>query len=110
MNNITRGPCAKQVVTATVITKNGEEFKSTNWCHNPQEVCPRLGMPSGEGYELCRDVCKQEGHAGVNAINLARDKSQGAILLLEGHTYACDNCKNYAKQHGIVDITIKMGD
>ena len=49
--------CAKQVVGAFAIVDN-VLYVGTNECLNPQKVCPREGMKTGEGYELCRDVCK----------------------------------------------------
>lgn len=102
------GPCAKQVVKATVVCKNGTHFSSTNYCKNPQAVCPReiAGFKSGEGYSLCKTVCQQVGHAEQNAIAFAGKKSKDATLFLEGHTYACDGCKKAAKQAGIKQIVV----
>lgn len=104
----TQGPCAKQTVTATIITKDGECFSGTNACENPQKECPRdvLGMKSGEGYHLCKEVCNQTAHAEVNAIKLAGEKANGSVLYLEGHSYACDNCKGHAESAGISEIKI----
>lgn len=100
------GPCAKQIVTATLISSCGKEFISTNWCESPQKVCPRLDLPTGEGYELCRDICKQKGHAEINAINLAGEFSKGSTIFLSGHHYACDKCQSYADSCGVLNIVI----
>lgn len=101
------GPCAKQTVTATLIAKNGGRYIGTNHCMNPQTVCPRAGMATGQGYELCRSVCKQGAHAEVNAILLAGDAANGASLRLAGHTYACESCKSVAREYGVAGIVIE---
>lgn len=104
------GPCAKQVVTATVLAQNGARFTATNHCDTPQDTCARAGMPTGQGYELCRSVCGQRNHAEVNAIKLAGEHAKGAALYLEGHTYACQPCTKEAEAAGIRVIVIEGGN
>lgn len=98
--------CAKQTVTATIITPDGQRFIGTNFARNPQPTCPRADMSTGVGYELCRSICQQEGHAEVNAIAAAGGSATGATLYLEGHTYACDPCKLACQRAGIAEIVI----
>jgi len=100
------GACAKQVVTATIITPEGQRFVGTNWVERPQSKCPRADMPTGVGYELCASVCAQSGHAEIDALRLARGKTRGATLYLEGHTYACEPCKAACKAAGIHKIIV----
>lgn len=100
------GPCKKQIVTATIVTADGRRFVGTNDCETPQEVCPRADMPSGVGYELCKSVCNQTGHAEINALRAAGPGLSDATLYLEGHTYACDHCKEMCKSCGIKEIII----
>lgn len=100
------GPCVKQVVTATIVTRSGERFVGTNHCLNAQSICPRADMPTGVGYELCRDVCQQPAHAEVNAIAAAGASAAGATLYLEGHTYACEPCKAAAAAAGILSVVV----
>lgn len=100
------GPCAKQVVKATILTKIGARYTGFNHCCKPQKTCPRdaAGFETGEGYELCKSVCKQVGHAEEVAIETAEAAGadiEGATLYLEGHTYACEKCKNSALLRGI---------
>lgn len=95
------GPCAKQTVTATIVALDGHMFVGTNHCNNPQAVCPRSDLPSGVGYEMCRDICDQPAHAEVNAIMAAGEKAKGATIYLEGHTYFCCDCKKKIEQSGI---------
>jgi deoxycytidylate deaminase len=64
------GPCVKASVIATLITKEGERFESSNYCMNPQKICPRVvaGYAPGQGYQLCKDICQQPAHAEVNVL------------------------------------------
>lgn len=101
-----KGPCAKQVVTATIVTPGGSRFVGTNHCDNAQLTCPRGGMPSGVGYELCLEICQQSGHAEVNAILASGGAAAGGVLYLEGHTYACDACQTAVAAAGIAEIVI----
>ena len=103
-----KGPCAKQVVTATIITPSGGRFVGTNHCENAQPTCPRASMPSGVGYELCVDICQQSGHAEVNAIRASGGEAVGGVLYLEGHTYACSACQSAAAAAGVAEIVIGM--
>ena len=102
------GPCAKQTVTAVIVTASGDRFTATNHCDRPQATCPRAGMPTGVGYELCHDVCGQRAHAEVAAITLALGHGAdlvGARMAMSGHTYACGSCLEAAAGAG-VSITI----
>ena len=101
------GPCVKQVVTATIVTRDGKRYAGANYCENAQPTCPRVGMPTGVGYELCRDVCRQVGHAEVVALRAAERQGgavHGATCYIEGHTYACDNCLAALRLHGITKV------
>ncbi len=96
-------PCAKQIIIATITAVDGRTFVGSNWCRNDIRDCPRAGMLSGEGYELCRDICGQENHAEVDACIRAGEAARGATLTLTGHTYICDNCLRVMNEYGIAD-------
>jgi deoxycytidylate deaminase len=98
------GPCVKGVVKATLVATDGTRYVGTNYCMNPQTVCPRGDMPSGVGYELCIAICKQVGHAEVNAVNAAGENARGGTVYVEGHTYACNNCKDHASNAGALVV------
>lgn len=100
------GPCAKQQVTATLVDKSGMFYVATNGCENPQAVCPRGDLPSGVGYELCEHVCRQRGHAEVQAIKLAGKRAMGGTLFLQGHTGPCDHCSATAQTAGVTQIIV----
>lgn len=103
--DITLGKCAKQE-TIAIIENNGQYWIGTNWCNNAQKKCPRKGMPTGEGYELCKNLCKQNSHAEVDACIKAGELAMGGTLYLLGHTYCCDNCKNVMTEYGIENVII----
>ena len=95
--------CSKQTVIA--IIKNGRNFwVGSNDCKNPQDVCPRdkEKFVSGEGYELCKDVCGQEHHAEIDAcLKAGKENCKGNVIYLIGHHYCCQNCKDFMKDYGI---------
>jgi len=82
--------CAKKRVQCVLIAKDGEVFIGENWCNNPQEVCPR---EPGEGYQKCKDICKQPAHAEVEAVQLAGSKAKGATAYLVNHHHYCRECQ-----------------
>jgi site-specific DNA-cytosine methylase len=94
--------CAKQT-TIAIIENNNEIFVGSNWCENPQLQCPRKGMETGEGYELCRDICRQKNHAEVDACIKAGGKARGSKLYLIGHYYFCENCLNTMSKYGVTE-------
>jgi deoxycytidylate deaminase len=98
--------CAKQETIAVIITPENKVFVGTNWCENPQEVCPRKDLPTGVGYEMCKNICKQQAHAEVDACRKAGKEANGADLYLIGHYYCCDNCKEIMEQYGILNTHI----
>lgn len=63
-------------------------------------------MPTGQGYELCTNVCQQQGHAEVQALRAAGEAALGATLYLQGHSYACDPCIAACRAAGIAGIVI----
>jgi hypothetical protein len=102
--------CAKRVVTCTIFSAGGSSVSARNDCLNPQEVCPR---EYGEGYEKCRTVCQQQGHAEVQALSRARQVGlniAGGHALIEGHYHACQLCCDMLQRAGVSRITIFLPD
>ena len=97
------GPCAKAQVFCEIVTLGGSTFVGTNWCANPQSVCPRA---PGEGYEKCKSICQQSGHAEIDALRLAGDKAKGATATLRGHTYMCQSCQEALYAAGVAWVRV----
>lgn len=107
--NLNKDSCAKQV-TVAIIMKDGMYWIGTNSCEKPQNKCPRGKLPSGVGYEKCKNICKQTGHAEENALKAAGKNAKGGDLLLLGHYYICDNCKKLMEKAGIRRTYIGIKD
>lgn len=101
--------CLKQVVKATIMCQDNVIAVGYNDIQNDEVTeCPRKDMPTGEGYELCRDTCKQQGHAEIQAVNnLSEGHYENCYLVLEGHTYVCDPCKQALYRKGITEFVIR---
>ena len=97
--------CARQT-TIAIIVNNGKHWIGTNNCESPQESCPRKDLPTGVGYELCKNICRQPGHAEENACKIAGKNAEGGILFLLGHTSCCDNCIKSMAEHKIKEVII----
>lgn len=97
--------CARQLTVAIIVNK-GKFWVGSNSCDNPQKRCPRGNMPTGIGYELCKDICKQTGHAEENACRAAGKSAKGGTLYLIGHTYCCHKCMKIIKRSGIIKVVI----
>ena len=97
--------CAKHVTACTIYTKDGLKIYGENYCLNPQEVCPR---EEGEGYEKCKTICKQVGHAEEVAIMKAVEMGidvHGAAAVI-GHKRVCCNCESILDLYDIKEITL----
>lgn len=92
------GPCAKRRTQAVLVTLVGQVFVAENVCRNPQAVCPRA---PGEGYEKCRTICQQVGHAEEQVLAAAGEAARGGRLQVT-HWYACDPCATKAEAAGVV--------
>lgn len=99
------GPCAKRRVICTIVTNGGETFRGENDCLNAQEVCPRK---AGEGYEKCKTICQQTGHAEENALLKAGNKALNSTAILQGHYWICEKCGNAMRQAGIHQVIVRM--
>ena len=94
-------PCTKQTTIAFIVKNNQVISFGTNFIQNYQAECPRSGLPTGVGYDLCKSVCDQPAHAEANACYEAGENAKDGILYLIGHYYICDNCKKIMKRFGI---------
>lgn len=95
--------CAKREVTAIVIGVSGRHYVGQNTCRNPQAVCPRT---DGEGYEKCKTVCRQIGHAEEMAIAEAGEDAFGGRIVVAGHVYVCRGCTQLLRSHRINAVSV----
>jgi len=96
--------CAQRDVIA--IIKNGSKcWVGSNWCNNPQEVCPRGPQDNGD-YRLCDSLCRINAHAEVDACRKAGEQAKGATLYLIGHDHCCENCKKVMDEFEIKRVVI----
>lgn len=98
--------CKKQTTLAIIIKDAQILSIASNYILNNIATCPRKGMSTGEGYDLCKNICAQVGHAEENACKLAGVNSKDATLYLIGHTYICNNCFRIIKMYGIKNAII----
>lgn len=112
---MSKGPCAKQRVQCHIVYPNGESYWGENECLTPQQNCLRGDLPSGEGYELCHEVCKQLGHAEAVAVREVLNNpehvpvSSGGRAYLYGHTYFCKDCKAILHRAGVTELYVMGG-
>ena len=100
------GPCAKRSVECTLFDPEGYVYIGRNDCANPQPTCPRL---PGEGYEKCKSICDQAGHAEIEALRAAgRNGAKGAHATLTGHYWMCEPCGRALREAGVLSITIEL--
>jgi hypothetical protein len=107
------GPCAKRRVIAILVVGD-LYFTGENLCANAQRVCPR---GPGQGYEACKSICAQDGHAEDMAIRAAKAalKRNAAHLLktgtmhLFGHAAPCPACEALMNENGIRWIVQHVG-
>jgi len=89
------GKCAKRNVVAMLETLDGDVYMSSNYCCKPQAKCPRT---EEEGYEKCKSVCEQPGHAETNVLRLAGEKAKGGTMYIFGHYRQCPDCAKACKR------------
>lgn len=96
--------CAKKRVFCTIIAQDGTKFMGENYCDNAQPSCPRL---PNEGYEKCKSICQQFGHAEEVALHNARNHDlMDGIAVVTGIDYVCRSCAKKLSAAGIRSIVI----
>lgn len=115
------GPCAKRVVSCEIevvdVFCGVHRFIGRNDCENPQPVCPRL---PGEGYEKCKTVCRQQGHAELQALRKFNvwvaqhpgdlEHAYNVRATVKGHTYICRDCQEAMYASGLKWLRVEQPD
>ena len=95
--------CAKKIVECWIQAKDGTIFYGSNDCDKPQVKCPRIG---NEGYEKCKTICQQQGHAEEMALADAGEHDlNGATAYMFGTTHFCENCQKALFGAGVRYLT-----
>ena len=107
--------CQKAQAGALVVKGGVLLGTGTNDPKSPPDVCPRLKMATGVGYDLCWYVCHQPAHAEVDAIENALSHHQaallkGADLYLAGHWWVCYDCWTLILKYRLRDVFIVVAN
>lgn len=95
--------CVKKHVTCVLVAENGSWIVGTNFCRNPQDVCPREPW---EGYDKCSTICRQVGHAEEIALMDAGDRAKGARAYILGIGHVCRNCQEKLFAAGVKSFSV----
>lgn len=96
--------------TGTALVKNGKIIglgaNGSDWHqkHGCERV--RLGIPTGQGYELC-EGCSPKNHSEPKAIANAKKNghsTEGAEAYLWGHWWCCEPCWTALTEAGITKV------
>ncbi|MFA5828628.1 MAG: deaminase [Candidatus Shapirobacteria bacterium] len=103
--------CVKQP-TGAIVVKDEQIIGRGSNAGISVKVCPRVQQhyPTGQGYHLCREICHQEGHAEVMAIQNAlktHHDPTGSDLYLDGHWWCCQNCWAHIIKHNILHVYLR---
>ena len=98
--------CAKKIVRCYLVKEGGHLYAGENTCDFPQQVCPRA---PGEGYEKCKSVCRQQGHAEELALKAAGKNAEGCDAWLSGIGYYCRECQEKLFAAGVKSLRILHG-
>lgn len=97
--------CLKQVVKASLVRDGEVVVVAFNDIANDDVVqCPRADRESGEDYLWCSQLCRQDGHAEIQAIKRAKYLDiniRGCTLVLEGHSFICEECQKQLIEAGV---------
>ena len=100
--------CAKQNVVSVLVSTTSKVFIGYNGCNKEVLTCPRVGMESGYGYELCDIICSQVHHSETGACKQAGIEANGSTIYLLNHTYCCNNCIEVMKEYGVKQVIFPM--
>lgn len=84
---------------------NGSNYHKEHGCERV-----RLGIPTGQGYELC-EGCSPKNHGEQTALKDVyeknnQDKLQGSTLYMYGHWWCCKDCNLLMEKEGIKKVVI----
>lgn len=92
----------KKIICGTYV--NGCWIVRTNRCEFAGNACPRIHLPTGQGYELCT-----ASHAEARLAEVLKTKGliSDGIAWVFGHYYACEPCASALKAVGVTEIRVR---
>ncbi len=102
-------PNGTVLVKDDVVIGNGANGSDYHLRHQCERV--RLGIPTGQGYELC-EGCHPKNHGEPKAIKNALDQGndpRDADLYLWGHWWFCESCCKTMIEAGIKRVILPEG-
>lgn len=99
-----RSGCAKKQIAAGTYV-NGVFVWQVNTCQYEGSECPRIHMPTGQGYELCAAI-HAEAQLAALLTHVLQKESDGIAWVL-GHYCACEPCADELKAVGVTEIRVR---
>jgi deoxycytidylate deaminase len=97
------GCAKKQIAAGTYVW--GQFVWSVNTCLYEGFECPRLHMPTGVGYDLCKAVHAESQLAAL--VSQVMQKESDGIAWVFGHYYGCEPCAAELKRIGVKEIRVR---
>ena len=100
------GPCAKTVVEAVLIARDGgPRFTARNDVRRPQRECPRGPNSVRDLYTDCKLICDQPYHAEEAVLRLAGAWAVGATVWVSHHR-VCWRCEDLLEKAGVREVRL----
>lgn len=102
-------PCRDKTIVAVLTHKpTGQKFYGTNGIKRDVGYCPRneSNHRMNDGYDKCRNICRQEHHAEIAALLLAVRHVPNlplnqCVIDVYGTHQVCNNCQMVLDKHGV---------
>lgn len=101
--------CRDKTIVAVLTHKpTGQKFYGTNGITRDVGYCPRneSNHCMNEGYDKCRNICRQEHHAEIAALSTAvrhvpNLSLHQCVIEVYGTYQVCNNCQMVLAKHGV---------
>lgn len=102
-------PCRDKTIVAVLTHKpTGQKFYGTNGIKRDVGYCPRneSNLRMNDGYDKCRNICRQEHHAEIAALlsavrHVPNLPLHQCVIEVYGTYQACNNCQMVLDKHSV---------
>ena len=102
-------PCRDKTIVAVLTHKpTGQKFYGTNGIKRDVDYCSRneSNHRMNEGYDKCRNICRQEHHAEIVALlsavrHVPNISLNQCVIDVYGTYQVCNNCQLLLDKHGV---------